>query len=117
MLRQHGDYEIDDALSRIDFARVTRWLAGTYWSPDISRELVEKGAANSALVVGAYMNDQQVGYLRVVSDKTSFAWVADVYVDEAHRRRGIALAMVKFALEHPEHAAPRKWMLGTRDAH
>jgi len=117
MLRQHGDYQIDDSTERIDFARVTQWLAGTYWSPGISREIVETAAENSAVLVGAYLRDEQVGYLRVISDKTSFAWVADVYVDEAHRRRGIALAMMRFVLEHPELTAPRKWMLGTRDAH
>ncbi len=108
---------LDDELARIDFARVHAWLASAYWSPGISREKVERAAQNSSLVVGAYRDSLQVGYLRVVSDKTSFAWICDVYVDEAHRGLGIARAMVRFALAHPDHQGLRRWLLATRDAH
>ena len=81
------------------------------------REKVERAARNSSLVVGAYRGGEQVGYLRLVSDKTTFAWVCDVYVDEVHRGRGIARAMVRFALAHPEHQGLRRWLLATQDAH
>lgn len=116
MVRRHDVYEIDDDLARVDFARVQGWLSRTYWNEGVSREVVERAARYSAMVVGAYADGVQVGYLRVVSDRTSFAWVADVYVEEGHRRRGLALAMVRFAVEHPEYSLVRKWMLGTRDA-
>jgi GNAT superfamily N-acetyltransferase len=70
------------------------------------------------MVVGAYTPDkQQVGYLRVVSDRATFAWIADVYVDELHRGKGLATAMMRFALEHPQYQGLRKWALATRDAH
>ena len=114
---QHGDYEIDNTFARIDFPRVQTWLAQTYWSPGVGLERVKKAAIGSSLVVGAYLGEAQAGYLRVVSDKTTFAWVCDVYVDEAHRGRGLARAMVNFALEHPEHQGLRRWVLATRDAH
>jgi GNAT superfamily N-acetyltransferase len=78
---------------------------------------VEKAARQSSLVVGAYHAGRQVGFMRVVSDRVSFAWVADVYVDAAHRGKGIARAMVRFAVEHDEHREVRKWVLRTRDAH
>ena len=113
----HGEYEIAEELVRIDFARVHGWLVNTYWSPGVSREKVERAARNCSLVVGAYQDGEQVGYLRVVSDKTTFAWICDVYVDEAHRGRGIARAMVQFALAHPDHQGLRRWMLATADAH
>ena len=108
---------IDDALARIDFERVHGWLSRTYWSPGISREKVERAARHSSLVVGAYREGVQVGYLRVVSDRTAFAYLCDVYVDEAHRGQGIARRMVRYALEHPEFQGLRRWMLATRDAH
>ena len=101
----------------MDFARVHAWLSSSYWSPGVSRETVEKAARGSSLVIGAYRGVEQAGYLRVVSDKATFAWVCDVFVDEAHRGRGIAKAMVRFALADPEHQGLRRWLLATRDAH
>ena len=117
MIGLYHDYEIDDACGRIDFARVHGWLTGSYWSPGIARETVERGARHSALVVGAYRGEEQAGYLRVISDTTRFAYFCDVFVDEAHRGRGLAKAMVKFALEHPDFKEVRRWLLATRDAH
>lgn len=116
MIKNHREFEIDDSIDRVDFERVTQWLASSYWTPGIARERVERAAHNSSLVVGAYLDGLQVGYMRVVSDRTSFGWLADVWVDEAHRGKGIARAMVRFALEHPEHQNLRRWVLATKDA-
>ena len=101
----------------MQFELVHSWLTATYWSPGVSHERVVRAAENSAIVVGAFLDGEQVGYLRVVSDRTSFAWICDVYVDEAHRKKGLAKAMTRFALEHPEHQGLRRWLLATRDAH
>jgi GNAT superfamily N-acetyltransferase len=117
MVSRHRGYEIDDELARVDFARVRKWLDGTYWAAGRSRERIETSARHSSLVVGAYRESVQAGFMRVVSDRVTFAWVADVYVDAAHRGAGIARAMVRFALDHPEHREIRRWVLRTRDAH
>ena len=102
----------------MDFARVQAWLAATYWTPGIARERVERAARNSALVLGAFTADgTQVGFARVVSDKTRFGYFCDVVVDEAYRHRGLARAMVEYALAHPEFATVTTWTLATRDAH
>ncbi|MBS1903736.1 MAG: GNAT family N-acetyltransferase [Bacteroidetes bacterium] len=93
------------------------WLSNAYWSPGVSYERVLKAMEFSALVVGAYDNDMQVGYMRLVSDRTTFAWVSDVIVDESYRGQGIARAMVRFAMEHPDVVDVRRWCLATRDAH
>lgn len=111
------DYEIDCDPARLDIDRVHSWLAGSYWSPGVAREVVERAARNSSLVVGAYADGRQVGYCRVVSDKATFAWLADVFVDPAYRGRGIAHAMVARALEDPDHQGLRRWVLATADAH
>jgi GNAT superfamily N-acetyltransferase len=113
----HADYLITDDLSRVDFAVVHPWLTESYWSPGISREKVEQAARYSALVICALHNRQQVGYCRVVSDRTRFAWLADVFVHPDHRRRGLARAIVRFALDHPNLRDVSKWLLGTKDAH
>ncbi|MBI4827253.1 MAG: GNAT family N-acetyltransferase [Nitrospinae bacterium] len=111
-----GGYEIDDALARVDFDTVARWLTATYWSPGIQKPEVVRGARNSTIVVGAYRESAQTGYLRLVSDKTRFAFFMDVYVDEAHRGKGVAKSMMKFAMNHPLLPHVYLWMLGTQDA-
>ena len=116
MIRKHGDIEIDDSQERIDFAVVHSWLTNSYWSPGVSREVVERAARGSSLVIGAYDSGGQVGYTRIVSDRATFAWVCDVFVHEAHRGKGLARAMVRFAQEHPEHQGFRRWILATKDA-
>lgn len=117
MITRHGAYELSDDPTRVDFNRVHAWLTTTYWAAGRSHDRVERSTRNSALVVGAYLNDAQVGFLRVVSDRVTFAWIADVYVDEAHRKQGLAKAMVRFALAHPDFHELKQWVLGTRDAH
>ena len=116
--RRFGDWVLSDDRSRVDFARVTGWLAGSYWCPGIPRAAVEQAARHSSLVAGAYAGDgTQVGHLRVVSDCTRFANIMDVFVAEPQRRLGLGRALVRFALEHPAHRAISRWQLGTRDAH
>jgi ribosomal protein S18 acetylase RimI-like enzyme len=109
-------YEISPDRARIDWPRVTAWLASSYWSPGISLERVKRGAENSALVLGAYAGYEQVGFLRVVSDKSRFAYICDVWVAEGHRGRGLGRKMVQYALDDPEFATC-KWLLATMDAH
>ena len=121
MHQTHREYEITDDQGDLDFALIHRWLTETYWSPGISRQKIERAARHSAIVIGAYWGagteKRQVGYCRVVSDRTRFAWLADVYVDPDHRGKGLGQAIVRFALEHPELTDVFNWLLGTKDAH
>ncbi len=112
------DFTIRESIDAMDFERVHAWLAATYWTPGILRETVERAARHSALVLGAFDADGiQIGYARLVSDHTRFAYLCDVIVDETHRGGGIGQAMVRHMLEHPEFATVRTWTLATRDAH
>jgi GNAT superfamily N-acetyltransferase len=117
---RHGEYRITDE-GPVDFAKVHDWLTNSYWSPGITREKVEQAAKYSAAVVSVWHladgANQQVGYCRVVSDRTRFAWLADVFVEPAHRNRGIARAIVRFCLDHPELRDVPHFLLGTKDAH
>lgn len=109
-------YELSTDLARIDWPRVHAWLASSYWTPGISMERVRRAAENSSMVIAAYGSDGQAGFARVVSDKTRFAYLCDVWVDAAHRGKGIARSMVRYALEHPDFATVN-WLLATLDAH
>lgn len=110
-------YEFDDDLGRLDYAILESWLTESYWSPRIKAAEIEKGAVNSTLAAGCYLDGGQVGYMRLVSDKTRFGFIMDVYVAEAHRGKGIGENLVRFAMSHPDLADVYMWMLGTKDAH
>ena len=101
----------------MDFACVHAWLTTSYWTPGITRERIEHASRNSALVLSSFASDgAQTGFLRVVSDKTRFAYFCDVWVDEAHRGQGLARALVRHAMEHPDFATVTTWTLATKDA-
>jgi ribosomal protein S18 acetylase RimI-like enzyme len=114
---EYDRYEIDDDIGRVDFERVHGWLSANYWSPGIVRWKVEQAAAHSAVVIGVYCGQVQVGYGRVVSDTTHFAYLADVHVDEPYRGHGIARAMVRFVQNHPLLKDAPHITLKTLDAH
>ena len=111
-------YHVLDGFSKMDFKRVTEMLKSAWWSEGISQSEVIQGAKNSALIVGVFTKDGlQIGYSRVVSDKTRFAYILDVYIDERHRMKGIGQAMIRHILSHPELRDVYQWLLATRDAH
>lgn len=112
------NYTIKDGFDNMDFVKVTAMLTKTYWSPGIQIEDVVKGARNSALVVGVFdEQNHQIGFARVISDKTRFAYILDVIMDEACRQQGIGQAMMHFILSHPDMKDIYQWLLITRDAH
>ncbi len=113
---KQGEFQISEDRARIDWPRVQQWLSSSYWSPGISLERVRRGAENSALVLGAYKEGRQIGFLRVVSDKSRFAYICDVWVDEPERGRGVAREMVAWALRHPDFQTVN-WLLATVNAH
>lgn len=111
-------YELSMDPARVQVDVVHDYLSSCYWSPGVRREVVEKALANS-IVCGAYEQStgKQVGYARAVSDRASFAWLCDVFVLAEHRGKGLATAMVKMLMDHPELQTLRRWVLATRDAH
>ena len=90
------------------------FLTTSYWSPGIPRETVARALANS-IVVCALDGGAQVGMARVISDGATMAYLADVFVLEPHRGRGIARAMIEALYAHPELQDLRRWVLFTRD--
>jgi len=109
--------QLSDDAARLDIARVHGWLASSYWTPGVERAQVERQIAGSHCL-GAYLADgTQVGFARVISDRASFAWLADVWVDESVRGQGLGRRMVNWFLDNPDYADIRRFMLATKDAH
>lgn len=110
--------DISSDRDRLRMDDIEGMLAKTYWSPGITKNEIAQGIRNSALVVGAYGDDgRQVGFCRVISDRTRFAYLLDVVVAEDCRQQGIGQAMVRFAVTHPELRDVYQWLLKTSDAH
>jgi len=106
-------YELTE---EIDLAAAHAYLARSYWSPNIPFEIVERAIANS-LSIAVRHGGEQVGLARVVTDRATFAYLADVYVLEEHRGKGLAQALVQWLHDHPELQGLRRWLLMTLDAH
>jgi len=111
-----SDIILSDDPALLDVARIHGWLASTYWSPGIARTLVERAIAGSHCL-GAYRDGIQVGFARAVTDHATFAWIADVYVEDSARGQGIGRRMVGWFLDHPGFAGIRRVGLTTADAH
>ncbi len=102
--------------ARLDLDIVWGWLRESYWSPGIPRETVARAIRNS-IPFGIFEGQRQVGFARVVSDRATFAYVADVFVDPAARGHGLSVWLMDVIVAHPELQGLRRWMLATRDAH
>jgi GNAT superfamily N-acetyltransferase len=117
VLAQRNGYQVDDDPARVDIDVVHGFLTTSYWSPGVSREVVQRAVANS-VVVGLYAPDgRQVGFARAVTDRATFAWIADVFVLESERGRGLGRMVVEALLAHPDLQGLRRRMLATWDAH
>lgn len=108
--------DFDDDRARLDVARIHAWLASSYWSPGIARSVVERAIAGSHCL-GVYDGAKQVAFARAITDHATFAWIADVWVAEGGRGRGIGRRMVTWFLDHPDFAGLRRVALVTLDAH
>jgi len=109
--------ELSDDRARLDVARVHGWLASSYWSPGIARAVVEQAIAGSHCL-GAYdAAGAQIGFARMITDHATFAWLADVWVEESARGQGLGRRIVGWFLDHPDFAGLRRIGLTTADAH
>ena len=113
---RRGDYAITTDAGRLDVAAIHAFLSRSYWSPGVPLTLVQR-AIDHSLCFGLFHRDEQVGFARVISDRATFAYLADVYVLEAHRGRGLSKWLVETVRAHPELQGLRRFMLATRDAH
>jgi GNAT superfamily N-acetyltransferase len=118
MRRELGDgYELDDDRARIDREAVHSYLGGqSYWAKGRPREVQDALIDNAERVVGLYKDERQIGFSRAFSDGHVLSYLADVYVLDEHRGRGLGVELVRFSVDEGP-LAGTKWFLHTRDAH
>jgi N-acetylglutamate synthase-like GNAT family acetyltransferase len=109
-------FEISTDPAQIDVAAVHGFLAASYWAQGIPRATVERSIQHS-LCFGIYREKQQAGFARVITDRATFAYLADVFVVPEFRGRGLSKWLMECISAHPELQGLRRWSLITRDAH
>jgi GNAT superfamily N-acetyltransferase len=102
--------------ARFDLGLIHGFLKTAYWCEQIPREVVARSIRHS-LCFGVYDGERQVGFARVITDRATYAYLADVFILESHRGRGLSKRLMGAIMEHPELQDLRRWSLLTRDAH
>jgi GNAT superfamily N-acetyltransferase len=111
-----GPYLVSTDPQRLDIDQIHAFLTKSYWAKGIAKELVARSLEHS-LSFGLYDDDGQAGFARVISDMTTYAYLADVYIEEHHRGKGLSKLLLGAVLSHPDLQGLRRWTLATRDAH
>jgi GNAT superfamily N-acetyltransferase len=110
-------YTISTDTQRLQIEVIHQYLSiESYWAKNIPIEVVRRSIDNS-FCFGLYFNDTQVGFARLVTDKATFAYLADVFILPEHLGAGLSKWLITTMMDHPDMQGLRRWLLGTRDAH
>lgn len=110
-------FEISTDKSKLDSDTIHHYLSKkSYWAKNIPFELVEKSIEGS-ICFGVYHNSRQVGFARMVTDCATFGYLADVFIIDAYRGKGLSKWLMEAIINYPPFQPLRRWMLATRDAH
>jgi N-acetylglutamate synthase-like GNAT family acetyltransferase len=102
--------------AKLDLAVIHEFLSRSYWAEGIPLNVIRRSIEHS-LCFGIYEDQQQVGFARVISAFATFAYLADVFVLEAHRGRGLSKLLMQEIMSHPDLQGLRRFSLATKDAH
>jgi len=111
------EFTISTERDRLNVILIHEYLSGqSYWAKGRPMDIVRRSIENS-LPFGLYQGEEQIGFARVVTDYAAFAWIADVFVLEPWRGRGLSKWMMSVIMGHPQLQRLQRWMLATNDAH
>lgn len=102
--------------AKLDRVVIARFLASSYWAKGIPSATVDKSLEHS-LCFGLLDGDRQIGFARVISDRATIAYLADVFILPEYRGRGLSKWLMECVVSHPDLQGLRRWILATRDAH
>lgn len=100
----------------MDVDSIHSYLSRSYWAENVPHKIVSKAIENS-LCFGVFHNNVQVGFARLITDSATFAYLADVYILEEHRGKGLSKCMMEVISNHPQLQGLRRMVLATSDAH
>jgi len=112
---RRGEFLVSTDPARLDIAAIHGFLTRSYWAKGVAREVVERSVRGS-MAFGVYHHGRQIGFARVITDRATFGYLADVYLLEEFRGEGLGKWLVECIIAHPELSACRRLLLATRDA-
>ncbi|WP_461535040.1 GNAT family N-acetyltransferase [Spongorhabdus nitratireducens] len=112
-----SDYKISTCVEDMDLSVIHEFLTQSYWASDIPQETVEKAVKNSLCFAVLTTSGRQVGFARLITDSATFAYLADVFILEAHRGHGLSKRLMEAIISHPQLQGLRRITLATADAH
>lgn len=108
--------QVDSNLERLNLTFIHQFITNTYWAKGRSKETMQL-CIDHSFNYGLYLDDEQIGFARVVSDLGQFAYLMDVFVDEKYRGKGYAKIMMEYILKDEKFVQVKIWRLATSDAH
>ena len=111
---EQGEFTITDREKDLDIETIYNFVHESYWAKGIPRTTLEL-ALNNSLCFGMRHNSKQVGFGRVVTDRATFAYLADVFIVPTYRGRGLGKWLVSCMLAHPKLQGLRRWLVATCD--
>ena len=109
-------FSISMEKEKMDIDLIHSFLNRTYWAEGISKEIIRRSIEGS-MCFGVFENDKQVGFARMITDKATFAYLADVFIIEEYRGRGLSKWLMQVIMSHPDLQGLRRMILATKDAH
>lgn len=110
------EYTISTNKDILNIPYIHAFLTTSYWAEGIPASTVQR-SIDGSLCFGVYRGEQQVGFARIISDMATYAYLADVFIDEKERSKGLSKWLVEVILNHPGLQGIRRLELRTRDAH
>lgn len=111
------DFIISTDKTKLDVRVIHHYLCNeSYWAKNIPLQVVEKSIEGS-FCFAVYHNNKQIGFARVITDKATFAYLADVFILEDYRGKGLSKWLMQTIMDNEELQGLRRWLLATKDAH
>ncbi|HSP88725.1 MAG TPA: GNAT family N-acetyltransferase [Ignavibacteriaceae bacterium] len=115
--QKYNDYVISNDRKKLNLQTIYNYISlESYWGKGRSKEVIKRSIDNS-LPFGIYYKNEMIGFARVVTDYATFAWIADVFILQEHRGKGLSKWLMEVMLAHPQLQGFRRWVLATKDAH
>jgi GNAT superfamily N-acetyltransferase len=111
-----GEYRISTDKNKMDIDFIHSFLSRSYWAEGITKEVVSRSITGS-LCFGVFSMEKQIGFARLITDEATFAYLADVFIDDDHRGKGLSKWLMGVIISHPGLLGLRRILLATRDAH
>jgi N-acetylglutamate synthase-like GNAT family acetyltransferase len=102
--------------SKLDIPFLQNFLKDVYWTAGRTLEEVQT-TVDASFCFGIYLNDQQIGFCRAITDYVVFAYVMDVFIAEKHRGKGYSSILINAMMTEPQLQQVKIWRLATSDAH